>query len=102
MTEASRSHFVAAVLPYVQEIAARRAARIPSPQDREDAEANFVARAWEIYTELSRQEPRPALCRVLCQLYKPEPVWTHRPEPDVKILSMSNPKVRRMAETVPA
>ncbi len=102
MTEASRSHFVAAVLPYVQEIAARGAAGIENAQDREDAEASFVACAWEIYSELSRQEPRPALCRVLCQLYKPEPVWTHRPDPDVKILSMSNRKVRRMAEAVPA
>ncbi len=102
MTEQSRSHFVAAVLPYVQEVAAGSAAGIENADDREDAQADFLARAWEVYTALARQEPKPALCRVLCALYKPEPVWTHKPEPDAKILSMSNPKVRRMAEAVPA
>ncbi len=45
---------------------------------------------------------KPTLGRILTALYKPEPVWTHRLELDVGILSMGNPRVRRMAEAVPA
>ncbi len=102
MTDALHSHFVIDHLPALKRIAARRSARIENPHDREDAEADFVARAWEHYVELSRIDPEPALHRVLCQLYKPEPVWAHRPEPDFEILSMGNPRIRRMAEAVPA
>ena len=102
MTPKSRTHFKASILPYVTQIATRRAAGTVNPYDREDVEADLVARAWEIYTELARQEPEPALCRVLCALYKPEPPWTHRQEPDFMVLSMGSPHVRRMAEAVPA
>jgi hypothetical protein len=102
VTEASRSHFESSILPYVERLAAGRGRGIADPHDREDAEAELVARAWEHYVELARLEPEPALCRVLCALYRPEPVWTYRPEPEVRILSMGNPRVRAMAEAVPA
>ncbi len=102
MTQRSRSRFIASILPYIQQIAARRAAGTVDRHDREDAEADFIARAWEIYTSLARQEAEPALCRVLCALYRPEPPWTHRPEPDFKMLSMASPTIRLMAEAVPA
>ena len=61
-----------------------------------------IAEAWQHHVDLSRQEPESALCRVLCALYKPEPVWTHRAEPDVTVLSMGSPKIGLMAEAVPA
>ena len=102
MTQRSRTHFLASILPYIQQLAVRRAAGIDDPHDREDAEAELLAKAWEIYTQLVRQEPEPALCRVLNAIYRPEPVWTHKPEPDFEVLSMGNPRVRRMAEAVPA
>ncbi len=102
MTERSRSHFVACVLPYVKEIAVDRAAGYVDLHDREDEEADFIAKAWEAYVGLAEIDPEPALSRVLCALYRPEPVWTHRPEPDVRILSMGDPHVRRMAEAIPA
>ncbi len=108
MTETSRSFFVESHLPVLKKIppgrgvAARRAAGAGNLQDREAAEADFIAEAWQHYVDLSRQEPKPALCRVLCALHKPEPPWTHRPEPDVRVLSMGNPRVRRLAEAEPA
>ena len=102
MTQRSRTRFLASILPYIQQLAVRRAAGIENVQDREDAEAELLAKAWEIYTMLARQEPEPALCRILCALYRPEPPWTHRPEPDFKVLSMGSPRIRRMAEAVPA
>jgi len=102
MTKRSRSHFIASILPYIEQLAVSRAKGITDTHEREDAEAELVAKSWEIYTQLARQEPEPALCRVLCALYRPEPVWTHRPEPEFRILSMGNPRVRRMAEAVPA
>ncbi len=102
MTAKSRSFFIAAILPCVQDLAARRSAGIENVQDREDDMAEFIGDAWEHYVALADQEPEPALCRVLCALYRPEPVWTHRLEPDFKVLSMGNPRIRRMAECVPA
>ena len=102
MTDQSRSHFVSSHLPYLKELAARRAAGIVDLHDREDTEADFIAKAWEAYVRLTEIDPEPALCRVLCQLYKPEPVWTHKPQPDFGVLSLGNPHVRRMAEAVPA
>ena len=102
MTDSARSHFVASILPYLKKIAADRASGTENLHDREDEEAGFIARAWEHYVRLTEIDPEPALHRVLCALYRPEPVWTHRPEPDVRILSMGNPRVRRMAEAVPA
>jgi hypothetical protein len=89
-------------LPYIRQLATRRAAGIDDPHDREDAEAEFIADAWGHCVKLSDQEPEPALCRVLCALYRPIPPWVGKPEPDVKVLSMGNPRVRRMAEAVPA
>ncbi len=102
MTDRSRSHFVASVLPYIQKLAAHRAAGISNPHDHEDAEADFIAEAWEHFVRLTDLEPEPSLGRVITALVKPEPVWTHRLEPDFKILSMGNPRIRRMAEAVPA
>ncbi len=102
MTDKSRLYFTASILPYVKKIAADRASGTENPHDREDQEADFIARAWEHYVRLTEIDPEPALHRVLCQLYKPEPVWTHKPKPDFKILSMGDPRVRRMAEAVPA
>ncbi len=102
MTAKSRSHFLASILPYVAQLAARRSAGIENVQDREDAEAEFIADAWGHYVALADQEPEPALCRVLCALYRPVPPWVGKPEPDEKILSLSNPKIRRLAESVPA
>ena len=102
MTEQSRSFFVASILPYIQKLAIHRAAPIVHEQDRADAEADLVAEAWEHYVRLTDLEPEPSLGRVLCAVLKPKPVWTHRPEPDFKVLSMGNPRVRRMAEAVPA
>ena len=102
MTDTARAHFAASVLPYVKKIAADRASGTENIHDREDEEADFIAKAWEHYVRLTEIDPEPALHRVLCQLYKPEPPWTRRPEPDVRILSMGNPRVRRMAEAVPA
>ncbi len=102
MTDSARSYFTADILPYIQQLAIHRAAPIDNEQDREDAEANLIAEAWEHFVRLTELDPEPALHRVLCQLYKPEPPWTHRLAPDAKILSMSNPKIRRMAEAVPA
>lgn len=102
MTETSRSFFVESHLPALKKIATRRAAGIVDPNDREDAEADFIAEAWQHYVTLSRIDPAPSLGRVLCALYRPEPVWTHRPEPDFTVLSMGNPRIRLMAEAVPA
>ena len=102
MTQRSRTYFLASILPYIQQLAVRRAAGIRDPHDREDAESELVAESWEIYTELARQEPEPALCRVLCALYRPDPPWVGRPEPDFKVLSMGNPRIRRLVESVPA
>lgn len=102
MTDMSRSFFVESHLPILKRIAARRAAGIENADDREDREANFIACAWEHYVVLSRLEAEPPLHRVLCALLKPKPVWTHRLEPDFKVLSMGSPRVRRMAEAVPA
>ena len=102
MTETSRSFFIESHLPVLKRIAARRAAGAGNPQDREDIEADFIADAWQHYVDLLRQEPKPALCRVLCALYRPEPVWTHKPEPDFRVLSMGDPRIRLMAEAVPA
>ncbi len=102
MTDQSRSHFVACLLPTIRRIAARRAAGIDNEQDREDAEADFVARAWEHYARFIGMDLEPTLGRILTALYKPEPVWTHRPEPDFRVLSMGSPRIRRMAEAVPA
>lgn len=100
MTDRSRSHFVASILPYVRKIATDRALGTENAHDREDAEADFIAKAWEHFVRLTEIDPEPALSRVLCALYRPEPPWTHRPEPDVRILSMGNPRIRRMAEAV--
>ena len=102
MTTRARSHYVASILPYIEALASQRGSGTTDQHEREDVEAELIAKSWEIYTELARQEPEPALCRVLCALYRPEPVWTHRPEPDFKVLSMGNQKIRRMAEAVPA
>ncbi len=102
MTDAMHSHFVTDHLPALKRIAARRFARIENLHDREDAQGDFIARAWECYVELSRIDAEPALHRVLCALYRPEPVWAHRPEPDFKVLSMGDPPVPRMADAVPA
>jgi len=102
MTKRSRSHFIASILPYIEQLAASRAKGIADAHEREDAEAELVAKSWEIYTQLARQEPEPALCRVLCALYRPIPPWVGKPEPEFKILSMGNPRIRRMAEAVPA
>ena len=102
MTKRSRSHFIASVLPYIEKLAVSRAKGIADTHEREDAEAELVAKSWEIYTQLARQEPEPALCRVLCALYRPDPPWVGKPEPDFKVLSLGNPRVRRMAEAVPA
>jgi hypothetical protein len=102
VTTKSRSHFVATILPYIEQLAVHRGAGIEDHHEREDAESELIAKAWEIYTELADQEPEPALCRVLCQIYKPDPPWVGKPEPDEKILSLSNPRIRRLAEAVPA
>ncbi len=102
MTDTSRSYFVADILPYIQQLAIRRAAPIGNEQDREDAEADLIAEAWEHFVRLTDLEPEPSLSRVITALLKPKPVWTHRPEPDFEVLSMGNPRVRRMAEAVPA
>lgn len=102
MTDSARSHFLASIMPYVKRIAVDRASGTENPHDREDEEADFIAKAWEHYVRLTEIDPEPALHRVLCQLYKPEPVWTHKPEPDFRVLSLGNPRVRRMAEAVPA
>jgi hypothetical protein len=66
------------------------------------AEAEFITEAWEHFVRLTDLEPEPSLGRVLTALLKPKPVWTHRPEPDFRMLSMGSPRIRRMAETVPA
>ncbi len=102
MTDTARTHFAASVLPYVRKIEVDRASGTENLHDREDEEADFIARALEEYCRLTEIDLEPALHRVLCVLYRPEPVWTHKPQPDAKILSMSNPKIRRMAEAVPA
>jgi hypothetical protein len=102
VTDTARSHFAASVLPYVKKIAVDRSSGTENLHDREDEEATFIAKAWEHYVRLTEIDPEPALHRVLCQLYKPEPVWTHRPEPDFRVLSLGNPRIRRMAEAVPA
>jgi len=102
VADQSRSHFVAYLLPTIRRIAARRGAGIENQEDREDAEAEFIARAWEHYVRFIAMGLEPTLGRILTALYKPEPVWTHRPELDVGILSMGNARVRRMAEAVPA
>ena len=102
MTQKSRMHFLASILPYIAQLAVRRAAGIDDPHEREDAEADFIAEAWEHYVRLTDLEPEPALCRVLCALYRPVPPWVVKPEPDFEVLSMGNPRVRRMAEAVPA
>ena len=102
MTDRSRSYFVASVLPYIQQLAIHRAAPIDNEQDREDAEADFIARAWQHFVRLTDLEPEPSLGRVLTALFKPKPVWTHRLDPDFKVLSMGSPRIRRMAEAVPA
>ena len=102
MTARSRSHFVADILPYIQKLAIDRAAPIDNEQDREDAEAEFMAEAWEHYVRLTDLEPEPSLGRVITALFRPKPLWTHRPEPDFAVLSMGNPLIRRMAEAVPA
>ena len=102
MTQRSRTHFLASILPYIRQLATRRASGIEDPHDREDAEAELLAKAWEHYVKLTDLEPEPALCRVLCALYRPIPPWVGRPEPDFNVLSMGNPRVRRMAEAVPA
>ncbi len=102
MTEGSRSYFVADILPYIQKLAIHRAAPIDNEQDREDAEAEFITEAWEHFVRLTDLEPEPSLGRVLTGLLKPKPVWTHRPEPDFRMLSMGSPRIRRMAEAVPA
>ena len=52
MTQQSRTHFLATILPYIRQLAVRRAAGIVDRHDREDAEADFIAKAWEIYTVL--------------------------------------------------
>ncbi len=65
-------------------------------------EVDFIARAWEHYVRYIGMDLEPTLGRILTALYKPEPVWTHRPEPDFKVLSMASPRVRLMAEAVPA
>lgn len=102
MTEKSRSHFTADILPYIQQLAIHRAAPIDNEQDREDAEAVLIAEAWEHYVGLADLGPEPSLGRVITALLKPKPVWTHRPEPDVRVFSMGSPRIRRMAEAVPA
>ena len=102
MTDAARSHFAASVLPYVKKIAVDRASGTKNSHDREDEEATFIAKAWEAYVRLTEIDPEPALSRVLCAIYRPEPVWAHRPKPDFRVLSLGNPRIRRMAEAVPA
>ncbi len=102
MTDTARSHFAASILPYVRKAGADRASGTENLHDREDEEADFIAKAWECYVRLIEIDPEPALSRVLCALYRPEPVWTHKPQPDFRVLSLGNPRVRRMAEAVPA
>ena len=102
MTDSSRSYFVADILPHIQQLASRRAAQIDNKQDREDAEADLVARAWEHYVGLADLGPEPSLGRVKTALLKPKPVWTHRPEQDFLLLSMGSPRIRALAEAVPA
>ena len=102
MTKQSRSHFLSSILPYIEKLAVSRAKGIADAHEREDAEADFIAKAWEHYVKLTEIDPEPALCRVLCALYRPDPPWVGKPEPDFKVLSMGNPRIRRMAEAVPA
>ncbi len=102
MTDKSRAYFTGSILPYIRKLATRRAAQIDNVQDREDAEAEFIAEAWEHFVRLTNLEPEPSLGRVLTALLKPKPVWIRRLEPDFKVLSMGNPRIRRMAEAVPA
>ncbi len=101
MTQAEQhTDFTARLMPELERIARRRFWR---RRDRDDRTADLIARGWEAYVRDVHREGPPSLRAVLAGANER---WRRSDDfldqPSVKVLSLSNPSVRRAVETIQA